>query len=293
MIQNKTITRAAFNLQERERLSGSIWEDEQTPHILLATCNRTEVYWGEGAVPESVTRHLFRVASGLESALIGERAIQGQIKQAYTEALLKYKLSPSLNRLFQSAMHVGKRVRTETRIAEGAVSHSQVTVDILREKQIDLKNQVVSLIGVNKLTEDILKFLVSRGAVNIFLANRHLDKAEELAARYHGTAMSLDRKQELLHFTDILICATSAPHAIIRLEDMPDDKSMWIFDLAFPRDVDERIGKLPGVTLYNLEQIEQYARHNLSLRQSEIVKAEQVIGEEMEKLAQWQQKALH
>lgn len=292
MIQNRSINRADFSLKEREEWVGSVWTDESVPHVLLATCNRMEVYWGEGAVPETVMKHLFRVAAGLESSLIGERAIQGQIKQAYTEAAERYKLSSSLNRLFQSAMHVGKRVRTETRIAQGAVSHSQVTVDILRDRKVDLKNKVVSLIGVNKLTEDILKFLVSRGAVNIFLANRHQEKAEELAARYQGTAMSFDNKRAMLQFTDVLICATSAPHAVVHVEEMPAGKEMLVFDLAFPRDVEEQVGEMEGVTLFNLDDIERFARRNLSLRQSEIAKAEELIEEEMEKLVKWQSFAL-
>lgn len=293
MIQSKIINQKEYGLEERERLTEAVWQDASTPHVLLATCNRTEAYWGEGRIPDDVMSHLFRVASGLESALIGERAIQGQLKQAYTSAVEQYKLSPSLNRLFQSAMHVGKRVRTETQIAEGAVSHSQVTADMLRQHGIDLKNKIVGIIGVNKLTEDILKYLTARGAVNIYLSNRNMDKAQELAARYGGTAMPLDRKRDLLRFSQVLICATSAPHAIVRMEDIAEvgerNDEMLLFDLAFPRDIEPEIGNLPGITLYNLEDIEGFARRNLSLRQHEIAKAESIIAEEMEKLEKWQQ----
>ncbi|MDO4164878.1 MAG: glutamyl-tRNA reductase [Bacteroides sp.] len=291
MIQSKQINRSEYSLDERERLSSEVRIDDAVPHVLLATCNRTELYWGEGEIPEELAYHLFRVAAGLESSLIGERAIQGQIKQAYTLALERYKLPSTLNRLFQCAMHVGKRVRTETQIAAGAVSHSQVTADMLRKHGIDLKNKIVGIIGVNKLTEDILKYLTARGAVNIYLSNRNIDKARELAVRYGGTAMGLDKKHDLLRFSDVLICATSAPHTIVHIDDFAEDRSeqMILFDLAFPRDIDPAVGNMPGMTLYNLEDIESFARRNLSLRRGEIAKAEAIIEEEMEKLMKWQE----
>lgn len=292
MIQSRLVNRAAYSLEERERLIAGFRPDEQVPHVLLATCNRTELYWGEGVIPEELAHHLFRVAAGLESSLIGERAIQGQLKQAYTGAQKAYKLSSPLNRLFQTAMHVGKRVRTETRIAEGAVSHSQLTVDMLRAHDVDLKNKVVGIIGVNKLTEDILKYLKARGAVNIYLSNRNLDKARALAGRYGGTAMGLERKRELLRLSRVLISATSAPHAIIRAEDLEAARRsadpLLLFDLAFPRDVEPAAGDYPGVTLYNLDDMERFAQRNLTLRHNEIDKAEAIIEEEIQKLIQWQ-----
>lgn len=292
MIQSRLVNRAAYSLDERECLVAGFQADEQVPHVLLATCNRTELYWGEGTIPEELAHHLFRVAAGLESSLIGERAIQGQLKQAYTGAQKAYKLSSPLNRLFQTAMHVGKRVRTETRIAEGAVSHSQLTVDMLRVHDVDLKNKVVGIIGVNKLTEDILKYLRARGAVNIYLSNRNLDKARALAEQYGGTAMGLERKRELLRSSRVLISATSAPHAIIHAADLEaarrGSEPLLLFDLAFPRDIEPAVGDYPGVTLYNLDDMEHFAQQNLTLRHNEIDKAEAIIEEEMQKLIQWQ-----
>jgi glutamyl-tRNA reductase len=288
MIYCKHINNSEYNLEERERLSGSVIIDPSVPHVLLSTCNRTEVYRGEGDVPPGILRHLYRVASGLESSLTGERAIQGQLKAAYREACGKYRLSSSLNRLFQSAMHTGKRVRTETRISEGAISHSQVTVDILRRRNIDLKQKIVSIIGVNKLTEDVLKYLVARQAVNIFLSNRSLDKAEAMARQYRGTAMSLEHKRSMLAFTDVLICATSAPHTLVGKDDIPDGKEMIIFDLAFPRDVEEHVGTMAHITLFNLDDIERFAKENRRLRLSQIRIAEQIIDEEMTAFYEWQ-----
>lgn len=262
--------------------------EHSTPYVVLSTCNRMEIYWGAGDIPRPLAEHLFRVAAGLESALIGERAIQGQIKQAYATAVERYRLSPSLNRLFQTAIHVGKRVRTETHIAHGAVSHSQVTADILRDSGVDLKNAIVAIIGVNKLTEDILKFLTARGAVNIFLSNRSFDKAQALSEQYGGTALPLERKREILCCSDVVISATSAPHAIIHREDIVNETPL-IFDLAFPRDVDPEVALLPGVKLYNLEDIEAFGRRNIALRKNEIGKAERIIDEELAKLYAWQE----
>lgn len=262
--------------------------DESEPHVLLETCNRTELYWGEGEVDEADLRHLYRVASGLESSLIGERAIQGQLKGAYKNACEKYKLSSHLHRLFQSAMHTGKRVRTETRISEGAVSHSQVTVDILKQQKIDLNQKIVSIIGVNKLTEDILKYLAANKAVNIFLSNRNFEKAQVLAQKYNGTAIGLENKRSMLGFTDVLICATSAPHTIVKADDIAPDKEMIVFDLAFPRDVAEGVRQMSNVSLYDLEDIEQFAQNNLLLRANEVSKAEQIIEQEIAKFYEWQ-----
>jgi glutamyl-tRNA reductase len=287
MIQCKLFNKSDYSLSEREHLYESLCIDESLPHVMLKTCNRVEVYWGEGRIDENDMRHLFRVASGLESSLIGERAIQGQLKLAYQEASHKYKLSSQLHKLFQIAIHAGKRVRTETKISEGAMSHSQITVDILKKEKVDLQNKIVSIIGVNKLTEDILKYLVSNKAVNIFLSNRHLDKAQNLADKYNGTAVSLENKQQMLEFTDVLISATSAPHTIIKKDDIRADKDMIIFDLAFPRDVDDALRNFENIKLYDLEDIEKQTKESLNLRYKEIEFAEVIIEEEIEKLYEW------
>lgn len=288
MINCKLINNSNYTQEEREDLLGSVFIDDAIPHVFLKTCNRMELYWGDGNITDDVLRHLYRVASGLESSLVGERAIQGQLKVAYTEACAKYKLSSKIHRLFQSAMHTGKRVRTETKISEGAVSHSQVTVDILKKEDVNLEKKVVSIIGVNKLTEDILKYLTANQAVNIFLSNRNLEKAQELAEKYNGTAISLQNKKSMLESTDVLICATSAPHVIVEKQDIPSGKDMLIFDLAFPRDVEQKVAEEENVKLFDLEDIEQFAKNNLQLRLDEVIKAEQIIEEEISKFHAWQ-----
>lgn len=288
MVEYKLINNADYNLEERERVAEKWLIDETEPHVFLSTCNRMELYKGEGAVPEEAVRHLYRVAAGLESSLVGERAIEGQLKNAYMAAKSKYKLSASLNRLCQTAMHTGKRVRNETGIASGAVSHSQVTVELLNKEVNDLDHKIIGIIGVNKLTEDILKFLVSKHTINVFLSSRNYEKAVAAAEHYHGTAVQLNRKQELLRCADVLISATAAPHLIVHKDDLPIGKKLLLFDLAFPRDIDPAASRMPDVKLYNLDSIEQFAQANMTLRRQEIKKAEAIIEEEMQKFFQWQ-----
>lgn len=288
MIDCRFINNASYNLAERELLAKKLHIDENVPHILLSTCNRTELYSGQGDVPEEVVRHLYRVASGLESSLIGERAVEGQLKKAYMTAKARYKLSPALNRLFQTAMHTGKRVRNETGIAIGAVSHSQVTAEILNREMADLDHKVIGIIGVNKLTDDILKFLVSKHTINVILSSRKYEKALEAASRYHGSAVRLDRKRELLKCADVLISATSAPHTIVSEADLPVGKPLLLFDLAFPRDIEAGVRTIPDVKLYDLEDIEHFAQRNMKLRKLEIEKAEAIINEEIASFLHWQ-----
>lgn len=171
--------------------------DEEVPYIFLRTCNRSEIYYGEGEVPDEVARHLFRVVSGLESAIVGERAVQGQVKEAYYTAKAQRPLTAELHRLFQSALQVGKRVRNETEISHGAVSHSLAALEIIESLgNVDVRNARITIIGVNKLTSDILKFLQNKGARMVFLANRSQIKAHYLADPLGIKVYTLDEKQE-------------------------------------------------------------------------------------------------
>ena len=251
------------------------------PYIFLKTCNRSEIYYGKGEVPDEVARHLFRVVAGLESAIIGERAVQGQVKEAYYTAKDQRPLTAELHRLFQSALQVGKRVRNETEISHGAVSHSLAALEIIEDGNIDLKNARITIIGVNKLTADILKFLQNKGAKMVFLANRSQIKAHYLADPLGIKVYTLDEKQEFLSQTDILISATSAPHLIIHKEDIPEQKSLLAIDLAFPRDIDSRLSELPNVQLYNIRDVERKVRENIEVRGAEVEKAEAIIEEEI------------
>lgn len=275
---------------------------DSIPYIFLKTCNRSEIYYGDGDVPDEVARHLFRVVSGLESAIIGERAVQGQVKEAYYTAKDQHRLPAELHKLFQCALQVGKRVRNETEISHGAVSHSLAALEILEEalyhkqhkqesrltlesfNDLDLQNARITIIGVNKLTADILKFLQNKGAKMVFLANRSQIKAHYLADPLGIKVYSLDEKQEFLAHTDILISATSAPHLIIHKEDIPEDKRLLAIDLAFPRDIDSRLNELSYVQLFNIRDVEKKVRENIEVRGAEVEKAEAIIEEEIQEM---------
>ena len=260
--------------------------------VLFETCTRTELYWGDGEVTAQTARHLFRVASGLESPLLGEMAIQGQLRNCYYASKERWQLSAPINRLFQAAIHTGHSVRTETGIAKGAVSYSQVTVDILCHETDDLTGSVVSIIGVNDMTEAILNFLNARGARNMILANRSFGKAKAVAARYNAEAIPLEEKQYLLRVSDIVISATSAPHSIIHHSDFGNiigtRKKQLLFDLAIPYDIDENVNSIPGVKIYRLADIEQRAQQNIKAREAEVVRCEQIIEEEIKEFMRWQ-----
>lgn len=265
--------------------------------LLFTTCKRSELYRDEGYIKEETARHLFRVAAGLESPLLGETAILGQLKRNYFEAKAKERLSPNLNKLFQSAIHVGHRVRTETGISRGAVSYSQVTVDILCRELPDLGNKVVSIIGINEMTESILNFLTARGATNIILANRSIEKAEKTLLRLlpleggEITILPLAEKKRIIELSDVVISATSAPHEIIKFSDLPLSRarSLVMFDLANPNDIAPTVTMLPYVTLFNLEEIESQAQQNKKARQAEISKCEAIIEEEIDNILHWQE----
>jgi len=287
MIEYISNSQRTNSLAEREDFFKQLRLPDNIPHVLLQTCDRIELYRGEGNVPPNVANHLFRVVSGLESSLIGEGAIQGQVKKAYQEASQKSSLSSGLHKLFQTALSVGKRVRTESNISQGAISHSQAVIECLIQEGIPLKNALITLIGVNKLNEDVIKFLHAKGAYSIFLGNRNFDKAAELASRYDcNAAFRLDNIRQFIDFSDVLITATSAPHLIVKPEHIHPEKKLLILDLAFPRDVDERIGQLPQVTLYNLEDIKRRVSQNIDARKNELAFAEKIIAEEVDKFCQ-------
>lgn len=284
MIQYKSISHRNTSLTDREDCFKQLSHEENGPSVFLQTCNRVELYYGDGDVPDNVARHLFRVVCGLESAIVGERAVQGQVKEAYLNARNSQKLPAGLHKLFECALQVGKRVRTETHISHGAVSHSLAAIEIIERQNIDLANAHIAIIGVNKLTEDIIKFLKNKGAKVLFLANRTKEKARRLAEPYGIDVYGLERKPEFLKHTDILISATSASHAIIDKEDINPDRRLLAIDLAFPRDISPAVGEMDNVTLYNLHDVEHQVQSNISVRADEVEKAEMMIEEQIGQL---------
>lgn len=270
------------SIAKRETFSANLKELNTANGVLLQTCNRVEWYHGKGIVSDEIAKHLFRVVSGLESSIIGETAIVNQVKTAYREAVGRSSLDKSLHKLFQTALFVGKRVRKETKISEGAMSHSQAVVHLLLNKVESLQDLNITIIGANKLNEKIIQFLVNKGASTILIGNRTYEKAKGLADKYNSTAMRFEGFPETLKNTDVLISATKAPHFILKKETFPFQKSMHIFDLAVPRDIDPAIGEIPGVELNDIETIEREVKKNIRVRQDKVSLAQKIIQKEVE-----------
>jgi glutamyl-tRNA reductase len=275
-------------LEQRERFLSDIMDSDDKEGILLNTCNRVEWYSGKGSVPGEVALHLFRVVSGLESVIIGETAIVNQVKAAYNEAAKQTSLDKNLHKLFQTALSVGKKVRRETGISRGAMSHSQAAVNLLFQRIKNTEKLNITVIGVNALNEKIIRFLVDKGAKTIFIGNRTFEKAKILAEKYNSTALRFEHLSATLEKTDVLISATSAPHFIIKKESFPANRKMYILDLAVPRDVEPEIGNLPGVTLFDIETVEKHIRQNIKFRNEKLHHAEKIIHEEVDQFSKSQ-----
>lgn len=249
--------------------------------VILRTCNRSEVYSGRGSIPYEVVRHLFRVISGLESSLPGEKAIQGQVKAAYREASEKYNLSGEIHQLFQRALYVGKKVRTGTGIDRGAVSHCQASVEMLLEKGIELKGSVATLIGAHNMNERILRYLARHGSETIYLGNRTFSKAQQLAKKYNCNAFRLNALEEKLAKSEVVICATSAPHYILTKENTEKSGCLTVVDLAVPADADPMIRENNRIRLFTLADVENAVSRNLGNRKADFERASRIIDEEV------------
>ncbi|MCP3660472.1 MAG: glutamyl-tRNA reductase [Bacteroidetes bacterium] len=281
MLTLQKIDHHEYSLAEREKYLEHFENIGIENSVLLETCNRIEVYYGSGAISPEISSHLFRVVSGLESKLIGENAIQKQVKEAYLIATEKNNLSKSLHLLFQTALNVGKKVRTQTSISKGAISHASAVIRILSNKDLNFSQSVITIIGVNNINHNLIKYLVKKGAKTIFIGNRTYEKAKTLAEKYQCEVFKLDSLKAILPKTDVLISATSAPHLILKSTDFPNNKIMDIFDLAVPRDIDPQIVLMNKVTLLNIEQIEDMVNQNLDKRKQEIIRAEKIIAQEV------------
>lgn len=270
-----------YSIQDREAILGELRPTTDFNGVFIHTCNRLELYRGGGRVSKDTARHLFRVTSGLESTFLGDIAVQSQVKQAYCEAARSHKLDGNLHKLFQKALNVGKRVRTETSISAGAMSYSQASVDIINELNFNTTKANITILGVHNMSKDIVKFLTKKGASTIFIGNRTYDKAKELATSHGCEAFKFSHLPTRLLQTDILITATSAPHYVIKPETFPKNKEMLIIDLAMPRDVHPDISTYKKVKVLNVEEIESLVQTNRQQRVLQKAKAEAIVEEEV------------
>ena len=270
------------SIDERERLLASFRRPGSAPHVTLSTCNRVQQYSGEGSADESISRTLFRIAAGLESKLIGEGHILCQVRRALNTATESATISSGLSRLFQSALRCGKRVRAETDIAKGAMSHSHAAVAAILQINGTLSGSRITVIGANRITEHAVHFLKRSGANDLCIVNRSASRAEEIASKYSIKAFSWDQFDGLIRDSDIILTATSSAEPIIVPSQLTDlSHPLLIVDLAVPRDVEPHVGKIKGITLLNIEDIESRIDQHLELRRAEITDAERIVEEEL------------
>lgn len=280
--------------------------------VLLSTCNRVELYvatrepraaraaleelaaaddHGDPGIfrfytGEDTVRHLLRVASGVESMIVGEDQILGQVRQALEFARKEGTIGPELTHLFEKALHVGKRARAETRVGRGAVSVGSAAVDLARSILGDLAGKTVGIVGAGEVALLVAKALVDRKVQAILVANRTPGRALEVAHALHGEVVPYDRMTEVLQRADVVIVATSAPHVILTKDDLhkadrPAGRTLLLVDLGVPRNVEPDVGQLPGIRLESIDSLRAIASQNLSHRREEIEKVGEIIEAEL------------
>ncbi len=238
-------------------------------------------------------QHLLSVASGLDSQLIGETEIFGQIKDAYAQAQKRQSTGPVLNRVFQKAFHAAKHVRTHTAITSGQVSVANVAVDLANSIFGNLTDTRILLLGAGEIGEKTARAFQSRGASSITVASRHLERAMKLASALDATALPFELREGHIADFDIIVCSTSAPGSIISVSAVQEAlkkrsaRPLFLIDLAMPRDIDFRVGELPNTYLYNLDDLATIAEENRTARESEVTKCQQLIAERAQAL--WKQ----
>ncbi|HYC60208.1 MAG TPA: glutamyl-tRNA reductase [Thermoanaerobaculia bacterium] len=235
-----------------------------------------------------VVRHLFRVASGLDSMIVGEPQIGGQFRKAFLTAQEMGALDTLLVQLFENTLRVAKKVRTETGIGENAVSVPYAAVELAKKIFGDLRGLRVLLLGTGEMGELTAEHLHGQEVKQVFVANRSYDKAVELAQRFGGAAVNFESIDEHLTSCDIVIASTSAPHYIVerqhamRALDTRRNRNLFLIDLSVPRNIDPAVAEVDGAYLYNIDDLQQVADANFERRQVKAVDAEQIVQREVE-----------
>jgi glutamyl-tRNA reductase len=234
-------------------------------------------------------RHLFRVAASLDSMVVGEPQILGQLKAAYQVAKDTGSLSGPLETVLSRAFGVAKRVRTETEIGQSAVSVSYAAVELAREIFGSLKGRRVLLIGAGKMSELAARHLRRSGASDILVTNRTRSRAEEMATLFEGRVIDYTGFQKVLPEVDIIITSSGAPEYILRPQEMKRaidarrNKPMFLIDIAVPRNVDPAVNKIDNVFLYDIDDLQRVVETNVSLRKQEAEQAEEIVAEEVQR----------
>jgi glutamyl-tRNA reductase len=290
--------------------------------LILSTCNRVEVLLvGEGDAPrkqalecwahargkqvkdlepylyqyknEEAIRHLFSVASSLDSLVLGEPQILGQLKNAYRKATLSHSAGTIINRLLHKAFSVAKRVRSETGVASSAVSISYAAVELAKRIFDDMEQHDALIIGAGEMAELAAMHLKQAGVRRIRVANRTFSKAEELASGLGGEAIPFDKLFDHLADTDIVISSTGAPDAILHEQDMRSvlkkrrNRPMFLIDIAMPRDIDPSVNTLDNIYLYDIDDLKEVVEENIAGRREEAIKARAIVNEETQAFHVW------
>lgn len=297
--------------------------------VLLSTCNRTEIYAVSGDPEDpfavltdyltglakelhgvhleaadldrhlyrregmATVEYLFRVAAGLESMVLGETQILGQVRDAYQDAIRAGTVGKVLHQLFHQAITAGKRAHTETRIGQSAVSVSYAAVELARKVFRSLSGRKCLAIGAGETAKLTVKHLQACGVREIIVANRTLERAESLAQAFGGRAVGLHRVREYLAEVDLVISSTGSPGYVVRKEDVVAamrerrGRPIFFFDIAVPRDLDPAIGEIEGAFLYDIDDLQSVVNANLAERAEEAKQVERILAEEVKKFRSW------
>ena len=304
-------------------LNALVTEEPISEAVAVSTCNRTEIYLVASDTVDAETaalgvlareasirptellgplyslrgsdaaRHLFRVTAGLDSMILGEAEIQGQVKRAYELALVEGATGPVLNRLFRGALTAGKRARSDTAIGEKGVSIPSVAVELAQRNLGELSARRVLLVGAGETSELTARALAARGVEAVFVANRRYNRAIGLAERFGGTAVRIDELPAQLERADIVVSATDSPHHLIdrgELEvvmEVRNRRPLLVIDLAVPRDIDPDCRDLEGVSLYDVDDVQAIVERNASGREVEARRAEGILDSELSRFESW------
>jgi glutamyl-tRNA reductase len=291
--------------------------------VIISTCNRSEIYLvvGDPVRAESdvlgllarragirptelaeaiysprncdAARHLYRVTAGLESMIVGEAEVQGQVRRAHEAAMQAGCTGPLSNRMFAAALTTGKRVRSETEIGSSRVSVPSVAVDLALSVLGGLEQRHVVILGAGETSELTARALAEQGAGTIFVANRRADRALSLAQRFGGSVVGLDKLPDQLLQADIVLSSTSSPHPIVGREELElvmaerRGRPLLLIDIAVPRDIDPACAELEGVSLYDIDDLQAVVARNISSREEETPRALEIIEEEIHRFARW------
>lgn len=314
----------AFSPTQMEKpLNALLALDGVTEGVIVSTCNRVEIYittrdiaGGIARVKrfladyhnfpldvleqhiyalhgEEAIRHVFRVASSLDSMVVGEPQILGQIKTSYGYAAEYRSSGIILNRFLHKAFSVAKRVRTETKIASSAVSVAFAAVELAKKIFNDLSDKTVMLIGAGEMCELAAKHFLNSGVRGLMVTNRTFERAEKLADEFDGKAVRFDELFDQLHKADIILSSTGAPHTIIGAGDLEEvmrrrrQKPMFFIDIAIPRDIDPGVNDVENVYLFTVDDLQEVVASNLQQRKEEANKAENIVNEEIGQFFKW------